>query len=403
LVAAPFGTQGIGRKTVGMSRSEAAMTVAVWTFLPERTSRFLALLVPIFIALLFSSQLALAQFTQQGPKLVGTGAVGTTVYQGISLAISADGNTAIVGGFEDNAGTGAAWIFTRNNGVWTQQGSKLVGTGAVGNAAQGWSVALSADGNTAIVGGYGDNSQTGAAWVFTRSGGVWSQQGSKLVGTGVVGNQANQGSVALSGDGNTAIVGGNADNGGTGAAWVFTRSAGVWAQQGDKLVGAGGVGASQGSRVGLSADGNTAIVGGNTDSSGAGAAWIFTRAAGVWSQQGNKLVGTGAVGQAAQAWVALSGDGNTAIVGGNLDNSSTGAITGAAWIFTRSAGVWSQQGNKLVGTGAVGNSEQGYGVSLSADGNTAIVGGAGDNSSIGAVWVYTRSNGVWTPSQEAAL
>jgi hypothetical protein len=72
--------------------------------------------------------------------------------------------------------------------------------------------------------------------------GVWTQQGSKLVGTGVVGNQANQGSVALSGDGNTAIVGGNADNGGTGAAWVFTRSAGVWAQQGDKLVGAGGVG-----------------------------------------------------------------------------------------------------------------------------------------------------------------
>ena len=71
----------------------------------------------------------------------------------------------------------------------SQLPSKLVGTGAVGTAEQGWSVALSADGNTAIVGGIVDNRLTGAAWVFTRSGGVWTQQGSKLVGTGAVGTR----------------------------------------------------------------------------------------------------------------------------------------------------------------------------------------------------------------------
>jgi hypothetical protein len=64
--------------------------------------------------------------------------------------------------------TGATWVFTRNNGVWTQQGSKLVGTGAVGKAHQGISVALSADGNTAISGGESDNSGVGAAWVFVQ-------------------------------------------------------------------------------------------------------------------------------------------------------------------------------------------------------------------------------------------
>ena len=70
---------------------------------------------------------------------------------------------------------GAAWVWTRTGGVWTQQGSKLVGTGgAVGAAYQGASVALSSDGNTAIVGGYPDNAGTGAAWVFTRSNGVWT-------------------------------------------------------------------------------------------------------------------------------------------------------------------------------------------------------------------------------------
>ena len=61
---------------------------------------------------------------------------------------------------------GAVWVFTRTAGVWTQQGPKLVGSGAVGHASQGKSVALSADGSTAIVGGLGD-SEVGAAWVFT--------------------------------------------------------------------------------------------------------------------------------------------------------------------------------------------------------------------------------------------
>jgi hypothetical protein len=96
--------------------------------------------------------------------------------------------------------------------VWSQQ-AKLVGTGAVGppGAEQGYSVSLSGDGNTAIVGGPLDNTNSGAASVFTHSGGVWSQQGPKLVGTGAVGPfgfGAEQGwSAALSGDGNTAIVG----------------------------------------------------------------------------------------------------------------------------------------------------------------------------------------------------
>jgi hypothetical protein len=290
--------------------------------------------------------LALAQFTQQGPKLVGSDAVGSAS-QGQSVALSADGNTAIVGGVFDNSQVGAAWVFTRSGGVWTQQGSKLVGTGASGISDQGISVALSADGNTAIVGGWTDNSGVGAAWVFTRSGGVWTQQGNKLVGTGAVGNAGQGVSVALSGDGNTAIVGGDGDSP-AGAAWVYTRSGGVWTQQGSKLVGTGAVGnANQGYSVALSADGNTAIVGGYQDNSGTGAAWVFTRSGGVWTQQGGKLVGTGVAGDAFQGQsAALSADGNTAIVGGPGDNSRVGA----AWVFVRSNGVWTQQGNKLVGT-----------------------------------------------------
>ena len=139
---------------------------------------------------------------QQGSKLVGTGNIGAAS-QGLSVAISADGNTAIVGGYLDNGGQGAAWVWTRSGSSWSQQGNKLVGTGNSGFAGQGISVAISADGNTAIVGGYLDGVQ-GAAWVWTRSGSTWSQQGSKLVGTGGIGSYIQQGnSVALSADGNT--------------------------------------------------------------------------------------------------------------------------------------------------------------------------------------------------------
>jgi antibiotic biosynthesis monooxygenase (ABM) superfamily enzyme len=345
-----------------------------------------------------ASREAAAQFAQQGSKLVGSGAVNSPfgAQQGSSAALSADGNTLVVGGPGDTGGDGAAWVFTQSGGVWTQQGSKLVGSGNSGPASQGSSIALSTDGNTMIVSGPNDNNGVGAVWVFTRSGGVWSPGGTKLpLGTGAVGNAGQGTSVALSGDGNTAIVGGPFDNSDAGAAWVFTRSAGVWTQQGSKLVGTGYSGSPlQGISATLSADGNTAIVGGYGDNADVGAAWVFTRSGGVWTPGGTKLpLGTGAVGAAFQGIsVALSADGNTAIVGGPGDNSNAGA----AWVFTQSGGVWTQQGSKLVGSGNSGSSEQGRAVALSADGNTLSVGGPFDNSEAGAAWVFSRSAGVWT-------
>ena len=158
---------------------------------------------------------------QQGAKLVGTGAVGSA-HQGYSVALSADGNTALIGGSNDNSGTGAACVFTRSGSIWTQQGAKLGGTGALGSANQGNAVALSADGNTALLGGYLDNGNTGAAWIFTRSGSTWTQQGAKLVGTGAVGGAIQGYAIALSADGTTALIGGGNDNTNAGATWAFT-------------------------------------------------------------------------------------------------------------------------------------------------------------------------------------
>jgi len=369
--------------------------------------------------------------TQQGNKLIGAGGLGNGgtgyvgIQQGFSVAVSADGNTAIVGGIYDNQYNGAAWVYVRSGNSWVQQGPKLVASDLVGSPYFGVSVALSADGNTAAIGGPNDSDYVGATWVFVRSSGVWTQQGSKLVSNDYYSwvdvsqnySGAQQGtSVALSADGNTLITGGWGDSLNKGAAWIFNRSGSVWTQT-SKLVGTGATEndgslipgrAWQGWSVGLSADGNTAIVGGPYDSlvtgmstTGLGAAWIYIRSGSTWTQQGSKLVGSGASWDANEGTsVALSADGNTAIIGGPYDHYDTGAV----WIFVRSGSTWSQQGTKLIGTGALNSSnfgiEQGFSVALSADGNLAIAGAPMDNIQGGATWIYGRSGNTWTQNSK---
>ncbi len=354
------------------------------------------LLIILFLTGSIIPNLLFSQFTQQGPKLIGANFLGQG-NQGSSVSISSDGNTAIIGGYGDNSNIGAIWVFTRSGGVWTQQGPKLVGTGLIGASGQGSSAALSSDGNTIFECGYEDNTYIGAAWVFTRSGGVWTQQGDKLLGNGEIGMGYFGWSCSISSDGNTAVVGAFRDNGFTGAIWIFTRNGGAWTQQGSKLIGTGGFSYSkQGYSVAISGDGNTVAEGGQWDNNYLGAIWIFTRNGGVWTQQGPKLAGTGAFGSQVYqgSSVALSSDGNTVIEGGYADDNFGGSV----WAFTRSNGVWTQQGPKFNGTGGTGTTgqEQGNSIAISQDGNTAVVGGYADGSDSGAVWVFTRSGGVWS-------
>jgi hypothetical protein len=337
---------------------------------------------------------AKAQMSQLGTKIVGTGST-TGSSNGISAAMNYDGTTAITGASQDASSVGAAFVYTRNSNIWTQQGTKLVGTGAIGTAYQGKSVAISNDGNTILVGGDGDNSNMGATWVFTRTAGVWSQQ-AKLVGTGNISSSAQGSSVSLSEDGNTAAIGGYLDNSAIGAVWIFTRSGTTWTQQ-QKLVGSGNTGQSyQGTSVSLSSDGNTVAFGGTNDNSNIGAVWVFTRSGSVWSQQGSKIVPTDRAGttQRIGSSVSLSGNGNVLVFGGENDNNK-----GAAWVYTRTAGVWTVDGSKITGTDVPNNSVFGRSVSMVKTGNKFIIGGwNGFNSTFterGAAYVFSKTGSTW--------
>lgn len=357
----------------------------------------------------------------------GTGENGPGQF-GDSVALSLDGEEALIGAPFDNGGEGAAWVFTLTGSTWAQQGQPLYGDcattatpcdgpdgiGESGDGQFGSSVALSANGDSALVGAPEDDGGIGAAWLFTLSGSIWSQSGSKLTGNGETGSSEFGASVALDNDGATALIGAPEDSGGIGAAWVFTSGAG----SSQKLIGAGESGLGLfGSSVALSLGGDTAMIGAPHDDNAAGAAWVFARSGSAWSQQGTKLVadcatscggplGTGENGPGQFGYsVALSPDGSRALIGAPADTNNPDSPTvsgvGAAWMFAAwpAGAPWRQQDVKATGNDESGNGDLGYGVALSLNGDTALVGGPDDtpalgggpdDSGAGAAWAFNN-------------
>jgi hypothetical protein len=370
---------------------------------------------------------------------VGSGSSGTA-QQGISIALSNDGLTLAVGGNTDNTNIGAVWVFTRSTATsttWTQQGSKLVGTGGVGTPKQGTSVALSADGNYLVVGGSNDNGGIGAVWVWTRSGSTWTQQ-TKIVPTGYTGTPAFGSAVAILPDCDLLAVGAPNNNGGQGGVWTFSRSITTWTQLAAIGPGNGDINGNAGTSVSLikwktqSLNGSQWLVAFGAPNFGtllggkyAGAAyiyrsnpsnptsWTFDSAAtngGVFG----RLQGTGATGTkgAAQGTsVAFSANGNTLAVGAPFDATSAGIGNGSVWVFSRTydglifpfTGVWSQQAlitPNNIPSGMNFNANWGAAVALSADGNVLATsgyaaGGGNYSDAIGVMNVFTRSGSTW--------
>jgi IPT/TIG domain/FG-GAP repeat len=344
---------------------------------------------------------------QQGAKF----SAGTEGLFGASVALSADGSTALIGAPRANGFGGVALVFTRSGSTWSEQGPPLTGSeqGGTeggqcgeesgeeeGECGFGSSVALSGDGNTALIGGPRDNGFVGAAWAFTREGSAWSQQGAKLTAGGSPTKGRFGRSVALSADGTTALIGAPGVMP-RGAAWVFARNGSSWSQQGDALKGGEAAGfGNLGRSVTLSGDGNTALVGDPADTAYTGAVWVFGRTGVAWSQLGAKLTGGAERGDGHFGYsVALSADASAALIGGPIDHEGIGA----AWAFTRSGSSFSQQGPKLTGHEEQGEGRFGYSVGLSGDGNKALMGGPGDSGQVGAAWAFARSGSTWSETE----
>ncbi len=347
--------------------------------------------------------LTIDPFAQQAYlKASNTGAA-----DGFGTSVSISGDTVVVAApWEDSAATGAngnqadnsasdsgaVYVFVRSGTTWSQQAYlKASNTGATDRF--GYSVAI-AD-NTIVVGAYDEDSAA----------------------TGVNGNQSD----------NSAVM--------SGAAYVFVRSGSTWSQQAYLKASNTGAGDSFGWSVSVSD--NTAVVGAYYEDSAAtgvngnqadnsvqdaGAVYVFTRSGTTWSQQAYLK----ASNTEKADWFGCSVDvsGNTVVVGAySEDSAATGvngnqadnsaAWAGAAYVFTRGGTAWSQQAYlKASNTG--GGDEFGWAVAISGEtvvvssygedsAATGVNGNQADNSAstAGAAYVFTRSGTAW--SQQAYL
>ncbi|HPA09104.1 MAG TPA: kelch repeat-containing protein, partial [Methanoregulaceae archaeon] len=265
----------------------------------------------------------------------------------------------------------------------------------------GTSVALSADESTALVGAYGNNGQTGAAYLFEKGSGWTSKSAAAATAkfTGEASNDWFGKFVALSADGSTALIDAHGNNAQTGAVYIFEKGSG-WTSKGAAAATAKFTGPAVGSLFGysstLSADGSTALIGAYGNNAQTGATYIFEKGGG-WTSKGAADATAKFTGEFPSDYfgysIALSADGSTALIGAYGNN----AQTGATYIFEKGGG-WTSKGAADATakfTGEVPIDYFGYSTALSADGSTALVGGYGNNAQIGAVYIFEKGGG-WT-------
>ena len=354
-----------------------------------------------------------SRFERMGGKLVPSDAIGAAGF-GRAVALSGDGDTMLVGGPNDTSGAGAAWIYGRSGTGWREV-TKLTNPQRSGAAGRfGAAVALSGDGNTALIAGVRSVAE-GTVDVFVRKAEGWSEEAT-LVPQGLQAptTQSPNGmsgpsfgsSVALSADGSTAVIGADTDTcEDCGAAVVFTRLGTTWVQQGSPLrpddltpiegtrssIGGGGFGES----VALNASGSTALIGDPTDSAGCGvacfvpgAAWLYRRRDAAWSQDGVKLSDASSLLDFGWGTAeALSASGTEGVMSGTphavalmLSGSPKADLTSALSRYPASV--------------SKGAAVAAHGVALSGDGNTALIGGAGGCSGDRAQ-SFVRSSAGW--------
>ena len=396
---------------------------------------------------------------------------GDTVVVGV---IYEDSNSTGVNNSDDNnlaSNSGAAYVFVRSGGVWSQQ-AYLKASNTEENDIFGASVAISGD--TIVVGAPREDSNfrdilngdgfsgsddgsaddSGAVYVFTRTGDVWSQQ-AYLKSSNSDEDDFFGGSVAISGD--ILVVGSSVEDSNgrgvdgeqhnnfsssSGAAYVFSRTGNLWSQE--AYLKASNADSEDNFGCSVAVSGNTIVVGakeedsdaigvngleGNSSSSGyrSGAAYVFVKSGGVWSQEAYLKASNTGRGDYFGDEVAISGD--TIVVSTSLEDSDAVGVTngsgysgednpgdnyGAAYVFVRDAGLWSQQAYLKASNS---DKNDAFGASISISGDTIVVGAPLEDSTAkgingyqinslweedhGAAYVFVRDAGLW--SQQAYL
>lgn len=325
---------------------------------------------------------------------------------GISVALA--GDTALIGawGDEDPNGkeAGSAYIFEQTGGEWRET-AKLAPADGDWDDHFGGPVALAENANTALISAWGDEEpngdNAGSVYVFELTGGKW-RKAAKLVPADGDRNDHFGGSVALAGDGRTALIGawGDEDPNGkeAGAAYVFDRTGGEW-REAAKLSPADGERDDHfGGSVTLAEDADTAIIATSNDEGpngdDMGSAYVFKRTNSEWRETDKLTPGDGDKENHFGESVALAEDADTALIGAGDVNGFATDQKGSAYVFERAGGEWSETANFTAHDEEEGD-DFGQSVALAEDANTALIGAWGDEDDTGAAYVFERTGGEW--------
>ena len=291
------------------------------------------------------------QFSQQA-KIVASDAAANDLF-GYDGGLGVSGNYAIVGAYQNDdngSSSGSAYIFLRSGSSWSQQ-AKL--TASDGAANDNFGISADISGDYAVVGAVGEDSgvdNSGAVYVFIRSGSSWSQQ-AKLQPSTAVANASFGKTVAIDGD---YVIVGAPDSDSKGAAYIFVRSGSSWSQQAKLVSSDLATSDSFGNDVSIS--GSYAAVGtpwDDDDGGGSGSAYIFVRSGTSWTQQAKLKASDAAAGDGFGAGVSI--DDNYLISGAYQENPNSVANGGSAYIFIRSGSSWSQQAKLVASDVAAGD------------------------------------------------
>lgn len=325
------------------------------------------------------------------------------------LAVSISNDIALIGVPWATVGNlthaGAVDVFMKSGDVWTIQ-QRLTATAP--GAEDGFGATVAISGTTAVIGAYladrAGGIDTGAAYIFERSGAGWSMQQElasldgtsyDFFGTAVA---IENGRVLIGARG--ADVMGQTD---AGAAYVFERSGSVWSQQ-QKLIASDGKSADQ-FAVSLALSGNAALIGahevGTTALPAAGAAYVFEYTGSLWSQTVKLTPASGKSREHFGISLALSGD--TALIGTYPTDTSGIPIAGGAYIFQRTGLLWAEQPRLSSPDGGITDR---FGSAVALRGDVALVGApmAGPTTSVatGAAYLFEHDSHSWAFRQKLA-
>lgn len=320
---------------------------------------------------------------------------------GFSVSVSNDGSVCVIGapgGGATGSWAGAAYVYRRQNGVWSQEAKLTASDGQSGDSF-GYLVAISGDGATVSVPSVNDRdsgSNRRSVYVFVKSGSDWIQQ-TKLLQPAATGISWFGTSTSLSSDGNTLAVGRFEEEAGTprpGSVYIYVRTGAVWSEQAKLTVSDGSM--HFGRSVSLSNSGNDIAIGAYSAAGDLGRVYVFIRSGATWSQQGRVIASDGADGGSLGYSVSISGDGST-VLAGAFGSDSKGATAGAAYVYTRSGVIWSQHSKLMLTDGSAGD-YFGHSVSISDNGSFCVVGAYLDDdkgNDSGAVAIFKKNGAVW--------